>query len=169
MDYRIVESPIGPLVLAGRGETVERLGFAGTREGWNPPADWRQSSRALEAAARQLEEYFAGRRHDFELDLAPQGTVFQRRVWAALRTIPYGATWSYARLAGAIGQSTASRAVGAANGRNPIPILIPCHRVIGADGSLTGFAWGTEIKARLLDLEGALPSTGGSAIARAGG
>ena len=167
MDYRVVDSPIGPLVLAGHGETVERLEYPGRRGGWNPPDGWRQSPRALQKAAGQLKEYFAGQRRDFELDLAPKGTAFQRRVWTALRTIPYGATWSYARLADAIGQSTASRAVGAANGRNPIPIFIPCHRVIGADGSLTGFAWGTEIKARLLDLEGALPNFGGPAAALA--
>ena len=163
MDYRIVESPFGPLRLAGRGETVEWLDIADRRGGWTPPEDWRWSPRALESAARQLKEYFAGRRRAFDLDLAPQGTAFQLRVWTALRTIPYGGTWSYARLAQAIGQPTASRAVAAANGRNPIPIFIPCHRVIGADGTLTGFAWGTDIKARLLDLEGAPSRFGGTA------
>jgi methylated-DNA-[protein]-cysteine S-methyltransferase len=125
-------------------------------EDWRAPPDWQENPRSLREAARQLEEYFAGQRRDFELDLAPEGTPFQRRVWQALETIPYGETWSYGELARTIGKPSASRAVGAANGRNPISIFIPCHRVIGADGSLTGYGWGTDIKARLLALEGAL-------------
>jgi methylated-DNA-[protein]-cysteine S-methyltransferase len=156
MDYRFIESPLGPVLLAGRGETVTWLGFPRPVEDWRAPPDWQENPRSLREAARQLEDYFAGQRRDFELDLAPDGTPFQRRVWQALETIPYGETWSYGELARTIGKPSASRAVGAANGRNPISIFIPCHRVIGADGSLTGYGWGTDIKARLLALEGAL-------------
>lgn len=111
----------------------------------------------LAAACRQLHEYFAGQRQQFTLPLAPQGTKFQQTVWQALRTIPYGQTWSYGQLARQIGKPGASRAVGAANGRNPIPIIIPCHRVIGADGSLTGFGGGLPTKIALLQLEASPP------------
>ncbi|MBK9168153.1 MAG: methylated-DNA--[protein]-cysteine S-methyltransferase [Bryobacterales bacterium] len=104
-------------------------------------------------ALRQLHAYFAGELHEFDLPLAPEGTPFQRRVWEALRAIPYGETRSYGDIAKAIGAPKASRAVGAANGRNPIPVVVPCHRVIGADGSLTGFGGGLAIKRTLLDLE----------------
>ena len=104
-------------------------------------------------AARQLDEYFAGTRQDFELAVDPAGTAFQRRVWCALQHIPYGATTSYGALARRVGQPTASRAVGAANGRNPISIVIPCHRVVGADGDLTGYAGGIARKEELLRLE----------------
>lgn len=103
----------------------------------------------------QLEEYFAGDRREFDLELAPQGTEFQLRVWSELRRIPYGATTSYGALSTAIGRPKASRAVGAANGANPIPIVVPCHRVIGSNGSLTGFGGGLETKKLLLELEGA--------------
>jgi methylated-DNA-[protein]-cysteine S-methyltransferase len=103
-----------------------------------------------------LLEYFAGRRRRFELPLAPAGTAFQRQVWDALATIPWGELRSYADIARAIERPTAVRAVGAANGRNPLPIVVPCHRVIGSDGSLTGFAGGLEIKRQLLELEGSL-------------
>ena len=110
----------------------------------------------LVAAAKQLGEYFAGTRTIFDLPLAPRGTDFQLRVWQALRGIRFGQTWSYARLAQAIGNTSAMRAVGAANGRNPIPIIVPCHRVIGANGALTGFGGGMPTKEFLLRLEGAL-------------
>jgi methylated-DNA-[protein]-cysteine S-methyltransferase len=103
---------------------------------------------------RQLDEFFAGKRRTFDLALAPQGTSFQQTVWAALQTIPYGTTISYRQLAEKIGNLAAIRAVGRANGANPIPIVIPCHRVIGADGSLTGFGGGLVLKAELLNLEG---------------
>ena len=105
----------------------------------------------------QLGEYFAGRRRTFDLPLTPEGTTFQCSVWMALRAIPYGATISYRALAERIGRPSAMRAVGAANGRNPLPIVVPCHRVIGADGSLTGFGGGLPTKRFLLELEGALP------------
>ncbi len=106
---------------------------------------------------QQLDQYFAGARRRFELDLRPAGTEFQRRVWGAVQQIPYGTTASYGEIAVAVGSSGASRAVGAANGRNPIAIVIPCHRVIGGDRSLTGYGGGLEIKRTLLQLEGALP------------
>lgn len=106
--------------------------------------------------ARQVREYFAGKRREFDLDLAPTGTAFQESVWEALRKIPYGETRSYGELARSIGRPKAARAVGAANGANPISLFIPCHRVIGADGSLTGFAFGEAIKEKLLRHEGAL-------------
>ncbi|MCA8974064.1 MAG: methylated-DNA--[protein]-cysteine S-methyltransferase [Planctomycetes bacterium] len=108
-------------------------------------------------ARRQLAEYFAGRRREFELPLAPRGTPFQLEVWAALRTIPFGSTCSYADIAARIGRPNAVRAVGAANGRNPIAIIVPCHRVIGRDGSLTGYAGGLDRKRRLLQHERTVP------------
>ncbi len=114
----------------------------------------------LTGAARQLAEYFAGRRQVFEVPLAAAGTPFQQRVWAALRTIPYGQTRSYGQVAAAIGSPKACRAVGMANNRNPIMIIVPCHRVIGADGSLVGYAGGVHIKEYLLRLEGVLPPKG---------
>jgi methylated-DNA-[protein]-cysteine S-methyltransferase len=107
----------------------------------------------LDRAADQLREYFTGERTEFDLPLDPRGTPFQLAAWEALRTIPYGRTVTYAEQAARLGDARKARAVGAANGRNPIPIVVPCHRVIGADGSLTGFAGGLENKARLLDLE----------------
>ena len=113
---------------------------------------------SLDEAAGQLGEYFAGERRTFDLPLAPEGTDFQRRVWAQLRAIPYGSTSTYGEVARAIGATNGFRAVGLANGRNPIAIIVPCHRVIGADGSLTGYAGGMERKRFLLDLEaGGLP------------
>jgi methylated-DNA-[protein]-cysteine S-methyltransferase len=119
---------------------------------------WREGDHAvLRQAQAQLAEYFAGQRRDFDLPLAPQGTEFQREVWWELANIPFGGTISYAELALRVGRPTATRAVGAANGRNPLPIVLPCHRVIGADGSLTGFGGGLPTKEFLLQLEGALP------------
>ena len=109
--------------------------------------------RACGTARRQLQEYFEGTRRSFDLRLAPEGTAFQRRVWEELRRIPYGETISYRELAGRIGQPTAMRAVGLANGRNPIAVVVPCHRVIGADGSLTGYGGGLDRKRYLLGLE----------------
>ena len=114
----------------------------------------RRGRRAGRLAPAQLREYFAGTRRTFDLPLAPRGTAFQQRVWAALRAIPYGETCTYGELAAAIGSPSASRAVGMANHHNPIPIVIPCHRVIGANGTLTGYAGGLEIKRKLLALEG---------------
>lgn len=122
-----------------------------------PQKDWTRSSEPFEAAITQLREYFAGRRRGFDLPLAPAGTDFQRRVWRALTTIAYGETISYGELARRIGNPRASRAVGLANGANPLPIIVPCHRVIGASGALTGFGGGLPIKRTLLALEKARP------------
>jgi methylated-DNA-[protein]-cysteine S-methyltransferase len=132
------------------GARLVGLHFAG----WTPPdAAISASDKVLSEASRQLDAYFAGRLRRFELPLSLEGTPFQQRVWSALRDIPFGETRSYAQLAKAIGNPSAMRAVGAANGRNPIAIVVPCHRVIGADGSLTGFGGGIERKKFLLRLE----------------
>lgn len=144
------DSPVGPLTLVSEGGGLVGIHF----EGWNAPAGaLPKSDTVLTATARQLDAYFAGRLRRFNLPLAPAGTPFQQRVWSALSGIPFGETRSYGQLAEAIGKPSAMRAVGAANGRNPISIVVPCHRVIGADGSLTGFGGGIERKRFLLRLE----------------
>ena len=154
-----VDSPIGRLFLAADDEGLRAVEFPENRYPVKREANWHEASHpVLDAAAGQLNEYFAGQRQTFDLPLAPRGTDFQLAVWQALRSIPFGQTWSYAQLAAKIGKTSAMRAVGAANGRNPLPIIVPCHRVIGADGSLTGFGGGLPTKAFLLRLEGALPS-----------
>ncbi|MFR8257249.1 MAG: methylated-DNA--[protein]-cysteine S-methyltransferase [Oscillospiraceae bacterium] len=146
MSTRTIETPIGALTLTASADAVTavRFGAQGARD----------ASALLDAAEAQLHEYFARTRRTFDLPLDPRGTAFELRVWTALRTIPYGETRSYGAIAAAIGSPQAARAVGMANHRNPLPILIPCHRVIGADGSLTGYAGGLETKRRLLALEG---------------
>lgn len=155
-----IKTPIGTLDVVGRrdgGREVVihiRLPQGSAARRW---ADVERRDDALPATRRQIEEYFAGQRRDFDLEVDGEGTDFQRLVWHELTKIPYGATCSYGDIAQAIGRPAAVRAVGAANGRNPIPIVVPCHRVIGADGSLTGFGGGLEAKRRLLELEGALP------------
>lgn len=148
------ESPLGPLLLAGPVGALAFLGFpAGCRS--RPPApEWLEDPSPFAEARRQLEAYFAGRRRNFELPLAPGGTPFQAAAWRALQAIPYGETRTYARMAAEIGRPRAVRALGAANGANPLPILIPCHRLVGSDGSLTGFGGGLAAKAHLLRLEG---------------
>jgi methylated-DNA-[protein]-cysteine S-methyltransferase len=144
------DSPIGPLTLLSDGESLTGVHFAG----FEPPSDARLVvDSVLETARHQLDEYFAAQRSAFDLPLAPAGTPFQRRVWAALLDIPFGETWSYAALARAIGKPSATRAVGAANGANPIAVVVPCHRVVGADGSLTGFGGGLDRKRFLISLE----------------
>jgi methylated-DNA-[protein]-cysteine S-methyltransferase len=164
--HTVVESPCGPLTLVAEGGALVGLYMADGRHGPTPeelgepyagPPE--QAPEPLPEAARQLDEYFAGTRREFSLPLAARGTEFQRSVWSALREIPYGATWSYGRLADHLGKPGASRAVGLANGRNPISIVVPCHRVIGADGSLTGYGGGLPRKRTLLALEHALPSS----------
>jgi methylated-DNA-[protein]-cysteine S-methyltransferase len=156
--YRHVDSPVGPLLIAGNDEGLQLIEFHAPRHPMRRGEHWREGDHAvLRRAQAQLSEYFAGRRRHFELPLAPQGTDFQRGVWWELASIPFGGTISYAELAQRVGRPTATRAVGAANGRNPIPIVLPCHRVIGADGSLTGFGGGLPTKQFLLQLEGALP------------
>jgi methylated-DNA-[protein]-cysteine S-methyltransferase len=151
--YTTIDSPIGPLLLAGRGDVLCRVEFLRGRTPPDPSHRAGSEPDGVRAARQQLEEFFGGRRREFDLRLEPQGTVFQRRVWSALCAIPYGETISYSELARRIGNPRAVRAVGLANGSNPIPIIIPCHRVIGADGSLTGYGGGLDTKQRLLDLE----------------
>lgn len=153
MVYRIVDSPIGTLLLAAQGPVLHRLAFV--RAGLPAPSPgWRpDDTGALDAVAAELSAYFAGQLTRFTVPVAPQGTPFQERVWQALLQIPYGETTSYGALARRIGADTAVRAVGAANGANPIAIVVPCHRVIGANGALTGFGGGLPVKRALLDLE----------------
>ena len=149
----VVESPLGPLTLVATDQALVGLHLRALGPG-EVAAEPRRTP-LLEEAAAQLRAYFAGDREDFELPLEPAGTDFQRAVWAALRRIPYGATWSYARLAREVGRPRAVRAVGAANGANPIAVILPCHRVIGTDGSLTGYGGGLPRKKWLLAHEGA--------------
>jgi methylated-DNA-[protein]-cysteine S-methyltransferase len=151
MISRVLKTTIGPLLLAGDGRVIREIRFA--------PFDAVESDdRAYAAAAGQLAEYFAGARRAFEVAIAPSGTSFQLEVWRALLTIPYGEVRSYRDIAAQIGRPAAVRAVGAANGANPIPIIVPCHRVIGANGSLTGYGGGLEAKRRLLALERGQPA-----------
>ncbi|MDR3493697.1 MAG: methylated-DNA--[protein]-cysteine S-methyltransferase [Ancalomicrobiaceae bacterium] len=151
--YTFLASPIGRLVLVGDGERLSHLGLPQGKGCITPRDTWRRDDSAFGAARAQLRAYFAGQRRSFELALAPHGTGFQLAVWRELATIPFGGTISYGELARRIGRANASRAVGAANGANPIPIIVPCHRVVGSDGSLTGFGGGIEMKQWLLDLE----------------
>ena len=153
MYYTEISSPIGPLMLAGDGAALAVIGFSTGGKARGPEPGWERNDTAFPEPVRQLQEYFAGARRTFELDLAPSGTPFQRMVLDALSAIPYGETRSYADIARAVGRPGAARAVGAANGRNPLPIVIPCHRVIGQDRSLTGFGGGLPTKRYLLDLE----------------
>ena len=154
MNYCYLESPVGTLLIAGDDDAIRRIEFPSNGRPGRPSPEWKESSRgAVGEAARQLREYFAGRRVEFDLPLAPEGTEFQRDVWRRLREIPYGETISYGELARRVGNPKASREVGAANGSNPIPIVIPCHRVIGSNGKLTGFGGGLPTKQRLLALE----------------
>lgn len=155
-------SPLGPLWLVAQAEGLLLIEFPDSRHAATAQPHWQALPRAvddplLSETARQLDAYFAGKLQHFDLPLAPgmaSGTAFQQRVWQALQAIPYGATFSYRDIAQAIGQPKAVRAVGAANGRNPLPIVVPCHRVVGADGSLTGFGGGLPAKQMLLRLEG---------------
>jgi len=155
MKAKLIDTPIGRLRLLADGEQLIAVEFEGM---YSPVAiDETPPGPMLENAARQLGEYFAGKRTHFDLPLAPAGTEFQREVWAALADIPFGELRSYRDIARDINRPKAVRAVGAANGRNPLPIVVPCHRVIGSDGSLTGFAGGLSAKQALLKLEGSWP------------
>lgn len=153
MIYDIMDSQLGPILVAKDEQGVRHIGF---NQGIDPlvidPA-WKKDANKLKYVTDQLKAYFAGELTEFEVDLAPRGTPFQQKVWAALCQIPYGRIASYLDIARAIGNEKACRAVGGANGKNPIPIIIPCHRVIGKSGKLVGFSSGLEIKARLLKLE----------------
>lgn len=144
--WDVVTSPLGPVVLTAIEGALTSVRIGAER----PPEPARRDARVLAVARQELDEYFAGERTHFTLALAPAGTAFQRQVWEALRTVPYGATASYRDIAERIGNPKAVRAVGLANGANPIPIVIPCHRVIGADGSLTGYSGGLDRKRWLL-------------------
>jgi methylated-DNA-[protein]-cysteine S-methyltransferase len=148
-----VNSPVGPLLLAGNERGLREVRFVEGRRPRPASPDWKQDAAPFAEAIRQLRAYFAGERKDFDLPLVVEGTDFQLRVWESLRTIPYGQTVSYLQLAERIGNPKAVRAVGLANGANPIPIIIPCHRVIGSNGSLTGFGGGLPTKQKLLALE----------------
>ncbi|MFN3001621.1 methylated-DNA--[protein]-cysteine S-methyltransferase [Mycolicibacterium wolinskyi] len=152
LQYRTVDSPVGPLTLAGRDGRLMHLRmvdqtYEPSRDGWAPDES------AFPEAVEQLAAYFAGERTEFVLELEMLGTPFQRRVWNALQSIPYGETCTYGDIAREIGSPGAFRAVGLANGHNPIGIIVPCHRVIGANGSLTGYGGGLERKRALLELE----------------
>ena len=172
MIYTIIDSPVGDLFAsADAAGRITGLQFSTADEGPGSPAssrmrhplgahrapgrdpNWTRDERALAPLRGQLEEYFAGERREFELELAPSGSPFQLSVWRALCAIPYGETASYGEIAAAVGQPGAARAVGGANNRNPIAIVIPCHRVIGANGTLTGYGGGLPRKQRLLALE----------------
>jgi methylated-DNA-[protein]-cysteine S-methyltransferase len=163
MYWHEMDSPVGKLLLAGDGGALRLVHFQSGRRPRGVAEEWVHDPAAFARVTTQLNEYFAGRRQAFELPLAPQGTPFQRAVWKALSQIPYGETVSYGELARRIGKPHASRAVGLANGANPLPIIVPCHRVIGADGSLTGFGGGLDIKRRLLALERAHATPRGAA------
>jgi methylated-DNA-[protein]-cysteine S-methyltransferase len=151
--YTLIESPLGAILVAGNDEGIRIMSF---QEGTDPvkidPA-WERRDEAFLDAAGQLADYFAGLRRDFDLPLAPRGTAFQLRVWRELTRIPYGETISYGELARRIDKPQAMRAVGSANGSNPLPLIVPCHRVIGANGKLTGYHGGLGIKRFLLSLE----------------
>lgn len=153
MSYRTISSPIGELTVVELDGALVGLYMTDHKPAPHLETFGERDDDTLPQLDAQLGEYFAGERTSFDLPLAPTGTDFQQRVWAALRTIPYGETWSYGRLAEAVGQPGAARAVGLANGRNPISIVVPCHRVVGSSGKLTGYAGGVERKAFLLDLE----------------
>lgn len=147
-----IDTPIGPLELRTTGEALTSIYFTDKGSARAARGDL-DSDPVLRDTADQLNAYFAGDRTDFDLPLAPHGTDFQERVWSALTEIPYAETWSYAELARHIGLPTAFRAVGAANGQNPLPIVVPCHRVVGANGKLVGYGGGMERKRHLLELE----------------
>lgn len=153
MYYCYLKTPIGDLLLAGEDEALSLVAFPEGSMRRDPESDWIYNEKQFADARQQLTEYFAGERKEFDLPLSLAGTEFQLRVLEELRHIPYGETTSYGDIAARIGKPKAMRAVGAANGRNPIPIIVPCHRVIGSSGDLTGFGGGLDAKQALLQLE----------------
>lgn len=160
MIYTTFESPLGELLLVNDGKALSGLHM---REGRRPVAvepGWRRAAEPFAAVRAQLREYFDGERESFDIRLSPAGPQFFLRVWDELRQVPYGATISYGELARRVGRPSAARAVGAANGRNPISVIVPCHRVVGADGGLTGYGGGMERKRRLLELESGVLALG---------
>jgi methylated-DNA-[protein]-cysteine S-methyltransferase len=156
--FRWMGTRYGRLLVAGDRQGLRSIAF--TREGRRtaPEADWIEDDGVLQGAIDQLTAYFAGGLQEFDLSLTPRGTEFQIAVWEAVAAIPYGTTTSYGQVAAEIGRPTAVRAVGAANGANPVPIVIPCHRVIGSNGKLTGYGGGLDLKASLLELESSIVS-----------
>lgn len=150
VSYCVVQSPVGRILLAGNARVLTHLSFQDGRHPINPDPRWTYTEKPFQRPIRQLDEYFSGKRKTFTITPAPQGTPFQQRVWQALRTIPYGRTSSYGQIAKAIGKPKAARAVGAANGQNPVSIIVPCHRVIGSNGKLVGYGGGLSIKDALL-------------------
>jgi methylated-DNA-[protein]-cysteine S-methyltransferase len=151
--YTVCASPLGELLLLSDGEALTGLYLEGHRGGPVPGSGWRRDDGPFRAVRAQLEAYFAGDLRTFDVPVTLGGTDFQRQVWSELQRVPYGATASYGELAARLGRPSAARAVGAANGRNPISIIVPCHRVVGADGALTGYAGGLERKRWLLAWE----------------
>ena len=151
--YSTLDTPIGRLIFGGGRSALTLIGLPRGSSAVIPNPDWRQDEILFPLAKRQVANYFAGSRDRFDFPMRLIGTDFQKRVWRTLLKIPIGATMSYSALAGLIGQPGAARAVGAANGRNPLPIVVPCHRLIGGNGSLTGFGGGLEVKRFLLKLE----------------
>src|SRR5882672_5504217 len=148
-----IDSPVGKLLLAADAQGLRLVSFESSKRAAPVQPEWKEDKAPFAEAIRQLQAYFVGELREFDLPLAPEGTEFQLRVWDSLRTIPYGETISYGQLAQKIGNPKAVRAVGLANGCNPIPIIIPCHRVSGSDGGLTGFGGGLSNKRKLLALE----------------
>lgn len=151
--YTLMESPIGPLLLAGDAHGLHLVYFMNGRRPKSPAPSWVEDKKPFQEAVAQLKAYFAARLRDFDLPLVLNGTDFQLQVWRRLQEIPYGETTSYGTIARELGAPEAARAVGLANGSNPIPIIVPCHRVIGSNGDLTGFGGGLPIKKKLLELE----------------
>lgn len=151
--YQYINSPVGKLLVAGDEKGLHLINFPRNGKPSLPESEWKENPKPLQEVLRQIEAYFAGKLKAFSLDICLNVTPFQKKVLTALRRVPYGQTISYGELAKNIGSPKASRAVGQANARNPIPIVIPCHRVIGSNGKLTGFGGGIEVKQALLDLE----------------
>lgn len=169
--YSIYDSPIGPLTLLSDGESLTGLWLPKNGQASKPKPDWVQNNAAqpFDKAHEQLDQYFAGRRTEFDLPLAPAGESFQEQVWEELLTIPYGETTSYGAIARKLGDVALARAVGTANGSNPIAIIVPCHRVIGSNGKLVGYAGGIETKKKLLDFEASVTAHGPREFAEASG
>jgi len=153
MVYDLIDTPLGPVAVTGDEEGIRQIAFQKGRLPLKIEDHWQRDPNFLNAARRQITAYFAGELQCFDLALAPVGTDFQQRVWRALKQIPYGHLVSYRDIAATIGNPRACRAVGGANGKNPIPIVIPCHRVIGSQGQLVGYGEGLDIKKKLIDLE----------------
>lgn len=154
--YTHIDSPIGPLLVAGTAGKLHFLSFSTGHKAFEALPDWRRDHRPFQEAARQIRAYFAGTLTTFDLHLHLDGTDFQKQVWSCLANIPFGETRTYGEIATDIGRPKAGRAVGAANGNNPLPLILPCHRVIGRNGALTGFGGGLPLKRYLLQLEGAI-------------